>query len=176
MGYNIGTAVAAGFLVGKIRRRTTFLTGLAWMLVCYVCWTALSAVNQQRNFEQESLGRGVLAFIFLYYMGYNFALNALPNLVCFDLCFLRTRWTDEHSQYLTEILPFYLRAKGTTIYQCWQGLVLVYNGFVNPIAMDAISWRYYIVFCCLLAVEFTVIYFTFPEVRSSPSLLPIYQG
>jgi hypothetical protein len=41
--------------------------------------------------------------------------------------------------------------------------VLVYNGFVNPVAMDAISWRYYIVFCCLLAVEFTVIYFTFPE-------------
>lgn len=81
MGYNIATAVAAGFLVGKLRRRTTFITGLIWMLICYICWTALSAINQQRNFEQQSLGRGVLAFIFLYYVGYNFALNALPNLV-----------------------------------------------------------------------------------------------
>lgn len=42
-------------------------------------------------------------------------------------------------------------------------MVLVYNGFVNPIAMDAISWRYYIVFCCLLVVEFVVVFFTFPE-------------
>lgn len=65
------------------------------------------------------------------------------------------------------MLPFYLRAKGTTIYQCWQGLVLVYNGFVNPVAMDAIDWRYYIVFCCLLAFELTVIYFSFPEVRAT---------
>lgn len=89
MGYNIGTAIAAGFLVGKLRRRTTFLTGIAWMLICYICWTALSAVNQQRNFEQESLGRGVLAFIFLYYLGYNFALNALPNLVGLDSVLLR---------------------------------------------------------------------------------------
>jgi MFS family permease len=169
MGYNIGTAVAAGFLVGKLRRRTTFVTGLSWMLICYICWTALSAVNQQRNFEQESLGRGVLAFIFLYYVGYNFALNALPNLVrnfrLFSAGPLLTVM-----QYLSEVLPFYLRAKGTTIYQCWQGVVLTYNGFVNPVAMDAISWRYYIVFCCLLAFELTVIYFTFPEVRLTHTL------
>jgi len=145
MAYNIGTAVFAGFLCGRLPRRPNLIIGLSCMLVFYIIWTVLSAINQQRNFEQTSLGEGVLAMIFLYYAAYNFSLNALPNL------------------YITEVLPYYLRAKGTTIYVVFQSVCLIYNGFVNPVAMDAISWRYYIVFCCLLAFQLTVITFTFPE-------------
>ncbi|CAK1364983.1 unnamed protein product [Cercospora beticola] len=145
MAYNLVTAIAAGFLVGRLRRRPTFVFGLGFMLLAYIIWTVLSAINHQRNFEQASLGRGVLAMIFSYYISYNISMNALPNL------------------YITEVLPYYLRAKGTTIFVSTQGLVLVYNGFVNPVAMDAISWRYYIVFCCLIAVQAVVIYFAFPE-------------
>jgi MFS family permease len=142
MAYNIATAVFAGLMCGRIPRRPNLLIGIGAMAIFYIIWTVLSAINQQRNFEQTALGEGVLAMIFLYYAAYNFSLNALPNL------------------YLTEVLPYYLRAKGTTIYVVTQAIVLVYNGFVNPVAMDAISWRYYIVFCCLLVFEFTVVYFT----------------
>jgi MFS family permease len=145
MAYNIATAVFAGFMCGRLPRRPNLLIGLGAMAIFYIIWTVLSAINQQRNFEQTSLGEGVLAMIFLYYAAYNFSLNALPNL------------------YITEVLPYYLRAKGTTIYVVTQAIVLVYNGFVNPVAMDAISWRYYIVFCCLLCVELVVVWFTFPE-------------
>ncbi|RFU30815.1 hypothetical protein B7463_g5526, partial [Scytalidium lignicola] len=143
--YNLGTAIIAGLIVGRVPRRATFIVGLSSMLVCYVIWTVLSAINQQRNFEQKSLGQGVLAMIFLYYAIYNVCMNALPNL------------------YITEVLPYYLRAKGTTLFSLGNALTNVYNGFVNPVTMQAISWKYYIVFCCLLLVELLVIAYTFPE-------------
>jgi MFS family permease len=81
MAYNIGTAVFAGFMCGKIPRRLNLLLGVGGMLVFYIIWTALSAINQQRNFENEALGEGVLAMIFLYYFAYNFRLaqHTLPQ-------------------------------------------------------------------------------------------------
>lgn len=66
MAYNIATAVAAGFMAGKLPRRPNLLIGLGAMAIFYIIWTVLSAINQQRNFEQTSLGEGVLAMIFLY--------------------------------------------------------------------------------------------------------------
>ncbi|KAL4947196.1 hypothetical protein BDW69DRAFT_190415 [Aspergillus filifer] len=42
---------------------------------------------------------------------------------------------------------------------------MLFNGFVNPVALDAIGWRYYIVFACLLGVWFAVVWFLFPETK-----------
>ncbi|OBA25984.1 hypothetical protein HANVADRAFT_3226, partial [Hanseniaspora valbyensis NRRL Y-1626] len=53
-------------------------------------------------------------------------------------------------------------AKGLSVFTLVQFIVMIYNGFVNPIAMDAIDWKYYIVYVCILAVEF-VICFSFIE-------------
>ena len=67
------------------------------------------------------------------------------------------------SLYTTEILPYTLRGKGLTIFQLAISLAVIFNGFVNSIAMDAIEWKYYIFYCCFLAVEIVVCYFTFVE-------------
>ncbi|CRK40282.1 hypothetical protein BN1723_015701, partial [Verticillium longisporum] len=42
---------------------------------------------------------------------------------------------------------------------------LIVGNQVNPIAMKAIGWRYYIVFCCILAVLLAVIWLLFPETK-----------
>lgn len=115
------------------------------MLVFYVIWTILSAINQQRNFEQKSLGNGVIAMIFFYYLAYDIGANGLPFL------------------YITEIMPYSHRAKGMNIFTVSQNIIIIFNGFVNPIAMDAIEWKYYIVYCCILAVEVITVLFTFVE-------------
>lgn len=115
------------------------------MLVFYVIWTILSAINQQRNFEQKSLGNGVIAMIFFYYLAYDIGANGLPFL------------------YITEIMPYSHRAKGMNIFTVSQNIIIIFNGFVNPIAMDAIEWKYYIVYCCILAVEVITVFFTFVE-------------
>ncbi len=39
------------------------------------------------------------------------------------------------------------------------------SGLMNPIALDNIDWRYYIIWTCWILVEVIVIYFLFPETR-----------
>ncbi|KAK6197041.1 putative hexose transporter [Scheffersomyces amazonensis] len=143
--YNFFISVFAACIVYQFRRRTVFLSCISGMLVTYIIWTALSAINQKRNFEQKSLANGVLAMIFLYYLAYNFGANGLPYL------------------YITEILPYSHRAKGINIFSVCQNIILVYNGFVNAIAMEAIEWKYYIVYCCIIAVELVVVYLFYVE-------------
>ena len=36
---------------------------------------------------------------------------------------------------------------------------------MNPIGLERIGWRYYIVFCCLLVAFLAITYFVFPETR-----------
>ncbi|KAK6457489.1 putative hexose transporter [Scheffersomyces xylosifermentans] len=143
--YNMVICVFVAFICHLFRRRTLFLTSISGMLICYVIWTILSAINQQRNFEDPSLGKGVLAMIFLFYGCYDIGANGLPFL------------------YATEVLPYTHRAKGLNLMYFTQLLTLVYNGYVNPIAMDAIDWKYYIVWCCFLAFELVIVYFFFIE-------------
>ncbi|KAL6937706.1 hypothetical protein ACO0RG_004225 [Hanseniaspora osmophila] len=144
--FNYGVSLIQSLLIiPKITRRAAFNTSVFGMLICYIIWTILSAINQQRDFKDQSLGQGVLAMIFIYYFFYNFGMNGIPFTYC------------------TEILPFTMRGRGMNIFTFSQYIVQIYNGFVNSIAMDAIEWKYYIVYCCILAVECCVCYFTFVE-------------
>ncbi|GAA5896940.1 hypothetical protein JCM6882_007312 [Rhodosporidiobolus microsporus] len=58
-------------------------------------------------------------------------------------------WTPLSWSYTIEILPFSLRAKG----------------FVNPIALDAIGWKYYFVFIGTLIFYLTCAVFLFKETK-----------
>ena len=42
---------------------------------------------------------------------------------------------------------------------------LFFNNYVNPIALAAIRWKYYIVYIAWLLVELMVVYFFYPETR-----------
>lgn len=41
----------------------------------------------------------------------------------------------------------------------------VFNQFVDPIGMDALGWKFYLVYCCWLLIEITVFYFLYPETK-----------
>lgn len=45
---------------------------------------------------------------------------------------------------------------------------LFFNSYVNPIALAAMNWKYYIVYDAWLAVELTVVYFYYIETRNTP--------
>ena len=110
-------------------------------------WTIISAENQFSDFKNHSLSQAVVAMIFLYWFCYTMGMLAVPTV------------------YITEVLPFHLRAKGYVINQLVLSGILLFNGFVTPIAMVSISWKYYIVYCVTLAIEVVVIFFFFPETR-----------
>ncbi|RCK58184.1 Lactose permease [Candida viswanathii] len=143
--YNLGVAWCLTMVVRFVKRRTLFLASSLGMLLCYVLWTILSARFALTDFTDTQLANAVLAFIFLFYLAYNAGANILPFL------------------YLSEVLPYSHRAKGFNIFGACVNAFLIYNGFVNPVAMDAIQWRYYIVYCCILAVEVVVMYFFYVE-------------
>jgi hypothetical protein len=46
--------------------------------------------------------------------------------------------------YTVEVLPFALRAKGFNVFNFAISLSLIFNQYVNPIALDDIGWKYYV--------------------------------
>lgn len=67
--------------------------------------------------------------------------------------------------YPCEIWQFGLRSRGLTVAWCTTAASIFLNSFVNPIALEALGWKYYLVFVVLLAAWGFVVYFTFPETR-----------
>ncbi|KAM5344628.1 hypothetical protein ACJ41O_013163 [Fusarium nematophilum] len=132
-------------LVDRLGRRTLFLTSTAGMLVCYIIWTGLT--SRFVTTQDETTGRVVLGFVFITFFFYAIA------------------WAPLLQAYVVEIYPYTLRGRGLSIMYVSTFVGLVVGNQVNPIAMGKIGWKYYIVFCCILAVLLVAIWFLFPETK-----------
>ena len=150
--WNLAWAVTAASLVERIGRRVLFISSCIGMLLFFVLQTVCSA--RYAITKSESSAHAVIAFIFLFYASYDIAFT--PLLVSYTL----------------EILPYPIRAKGYTILSFVISLALIFNQYVNPVALHRIGWKYYvslssfmwhtnvfltfpdqIVYCCWLAFE-----------------------
>ncbi|KAL4866221.1 hypothetical protein BDV12DRAFT_187622 [Aspergillus spectabilis] len=140
------TAIAAACFVDRVGRRSLFIISTAGATHSFVIWTAVSAVTDQQNQQKKGLGIGVVIMIFVFFF-YNIAMNPVPM------------------TYLLKILPFTLRAKVLTIFNPAQYGSSIFNGFANPVELDALVWRYYSVFTCLAAIWFVFIWFVFLETK-----------
>lgn len=145
-------------LVDRLGRRTLFLASTAGMLVSYIVWTALTAHFVQSG--GADVGRAVVAFIFIYYFFYDVA------------------WTPLLQAYPVEIFPYTLRGRGLSVGYISAFVGLIVGNQVNPIAMKQISWKYYIVFCCLLALLLVIVWVLFPETkgRTLEEIAEIFEG
>ncbi|KAJ7128401.1 hexose transporter [Mycena epipterygia] len=131
--WNLAWALAASTMVERFGRRLLFLTSVGLMIVFFTVQTVCTARFQIAG--SETAAHAVIAFIFLYYAAYDLAFT--PLIVTYTL----------------EILPYNIRAKGLTIFNFTISLALIFNQYVNPIALDAIAWKYYIVYCVWLVFE-----------------------
>lgn len=144
--YNwLASTFLGALMVDRLGRRTLFLTSVAGMFCSYVIWTGLTGHFVASH--NEATGRAVVAFIFIYYLFYDIA------------------WTPLLQAYTVEIFPYTLRGRGLSVTYISTFVALILGNQVNPIAMQAISWKYYIVFCCILAGLFVVVWFLFPETK-----------
>lgn len=64
-----------------------------------------------------------------------------------------------------EIFPYSQRAKGIAVEQLAVRAAVFFNTYVNPIALDKIGWKYYIVYCVWILVEIATVYLIFPETK-----------
>ncbi|PYH29227.1 sugar transporter [Aspergillus neoniger CBS 115656] len=138
-------AILGAFLIDNFGRRPLFLSSAGIMFVSYVLVTALSGSFQSTN--NSATGAAVIPFLFIYFSGYCIALT--PFL----------------TSYPCEIWPYRLRSRGLTV--TWVATIsgMFFNTFVNPIALDAIGWRYYIVFIVVLVLFAVTAFFFYPETK-----------
>jgi MFS family permease len=117
----------------------------------------ISFVSRTKN---EAAGGAVVGFIFI-------------NIFFFDIV-----WTPLLQAYPVEIFPYNLRGRGLSVAYLSTVISLIIAQFVNPIVMKTIGWKYYIVFCCLLAAFLAIVPFPIPKTkgRSLEEIAEIFDG
>jgi sugar porter (SP) family MFS transporter len=134
-------------LINKLGRRPLLLGGMVGMFVSFLMLTILTAVNTGEKFANPDLGHATIAFILLFGLFYKMAGPVVPA-------------------YTAEIAPYALRAKAFVITGFGDACANLFSGYTNPIAIGAIGWKYYIVWCCVLLSNFAIIYFFYPETKN----------
>jgi len=132
--YNFMIATTASLFVERIGRRPLFLISTAGMLFAYVLWTIGAGINAKTPSNRASANL-VMASIFIFNGFYDIAYT--PLLV----------------SYTVEITPYAIRGKMFAIMNVCVTASLVFNQYANPIALGAIRWKYYIVYCAWLVFE-----------------------
>ncbi|KAI2462897.1 MFS general substrate transporter [Annulohypoxylon bovei var. microspora] len=139
-------AVPIAIIAPRFRRRAMFLTCTIGTAVVYTVWTVASARFALENSATAAIP--VLVFIFVYSPFYNIGWNSLVY------------------TYMVEIFPYQQRAKGIAVQQLTVRFAVFFNTYVNPIALDRIGWKYYLVYCVWIVVEIATVYLLFPETHN----------
>jgi MFS family permease len=156
--FNLIVAVTAAGLVDRLGRRFLFMTSSIGMLVCYIIVTGLSGSFAHTG--AAGTGIAVIPMLFLYYGFYDIAFT--PFVV----------------SYPAEIWPYNLRSRGIAVTLCSTFIALFFNLFVNPIALQSIAWKYYIVYVAILIGICFTCWFLYPETRgySLEEMAVIFDG
>ncbi|KAH6653800.1 general substrate transporter [Truncatella angustata] len=156
--WNLIFSVAAALCVDKAGRKPLFMASAIIMLVSFILVTALSGSFAEQG--NPATGVAVIPFLFIFFAGYDIALT--PFLTA----------------YPCEIWPFRLRSRGLTVTWVAAITAIFFNTFVNPIALDSIGWKYYIVFVVVLLVMAVTVFFYYPETRgrSLEQIAVIFDG
>ncbi|KAF1985168.1 general substrate transporter [Aulographum hederae CBS 113979] len=127
------------FLLDKVGRRPMLLLGSTALLICMVIFTAGIAV------DTPATAKLALAMLFLYEISFGMSWNSIPWL------------------YAPEITPMQIRHIGsaTATFSEWLWTFVV--ALVTPPAIENIGWKFYILFCVMIALGIPFTYFFLPE-------------
>lgn len=149
VGININGMVWGNFFslwIERVGRRPMFFMGLVGMFCAFLVLTVVTGINESVNFSNAQASQASVAMIFVFGLFYKMAGPVCPS-------------------YVAEVSPYDLRAKAFVINGFADAAANVFNGFTNPYGMDALGWKYYIVWCCVLVTNFILVYFFYPETK-----------
>ncbi|KAL1407899.1 hypothetical protein Q8F55_007335 [Vanrija albida] len=143
--WNLFLAGGAALTIERFGRRPLFLASTTGMLISMVVITGCSAAFSKTG--NSSAGIAVVAFLFLFNGSYDIAMTPM------------------NVAYNVEIFPFAIRSKGMGVWQVTQAVFIIYNSYVNPIALSKIHYWYYLVYVGILIYLTIIIYLFFPETK-----------
>jgi MFS family permease len=131
------------FVIPHIKRRTIFLFSTITMTIAFTVWTALAASYSQNT--KASYGIGVLAMMFLF--------NA-----CQTMC-----WIPLVITYPLETVTTKQRAIFFSFTMFSMNMASFLSQYINPVGLDALEWRWYIIQIVFNTCLVVIIYFTWVE-------------
>ncbi|KIW68037.1 hypothetical protein, variant [Phialophora macrospora] len=138
------------FFFDRLGRRKSFFISMSGVLVGSIMLVAFWARYEHSNNTNKTLGSLALWSMFTYLVGYAWILNSFGY------------------AYTPEILPMEIRATGVAVGFATLNAIIIMLVQVTPIAIDAISWRYFLIFVFTDLIFVIVFYFQFPETANIP--------
>lgn len=138
-------AMLGASLADRFGRRRLFLTSLCGCLAAFCFITGLSGAFAQH--KHTATGVAMIPFLFIFNAFYAIAFTPIPLL------------------YIPEISPFSLRAKSAALLLFSQNTAQAFNQFVNPVALAAIQWKYFIVYIAVIATYLVLFFFFCRETK-----------
>ncbi|KFA66951.1 hypothetical protein S40285_05735 [Stachybotrys chlorohalonatus IBT 40285] len=145
--YIVALSVTA--VINRYKRRSFFLVGSGGVVVTFIVWTIAAQQYLERN--SIAAGRLVLACIFIFQAFYTIA------------------WTNLVVTYPLEVVTYQMRAKTWAFVLLTIQVASIFGGYVNPVGLENIGWRFYIYYCVWVTIIFLVVYFFFVE-TAGPTL------
>jgi MFS family permease len=132
--------------VNRMGRRPLWLIGMTGMCFSLIVITILTSFPAREK-ASSALGWSTVAMWFVFGAFYKMPAPMVNS-------------------YIAEVAPYNLRAKAFVIFGFGDALSNLFSGYVNPIGLAAIGWKYWIVWVCILVSNFTIIYFFYPETKN----------
>ncbi|KAK4553766.1 hypothetical protein LTR86_009264 [Recurvomyces mirabilis] len=141
-------SISCSTLVDRVGRKPLFLASTSGMLVTFVAWTVCTALYEV--YGNVAAGKAVIALIYCYTATYAFA------------------WSGLLVAYTVEILPFKLRAKGLMLMNLFVQCALIFNQYINPIAIEGFigqQWKLCSIYAGWILLELVIVYCFFIETK-----------
>jgi len=137
--------VFTSLMIDKLGRRTFMLIGLAGCTVANIFECALQA--EFLGSTNKAGQRAAIFFIFFFVVFWSSCLDASQFL------------------YLSEIFPMHIRAEGMALGMSGIYLADIIVLVAGPIALDKITWKFFIVFIVPSSLLWICVFFFFPETK-----------
>ena len=146
--WSLLNAMIIALIVTRFRRRWMFMLSAGSMTLVFmsmtICFQRLGHAKDN-DYTNKSAQYAALFFYFAYSPCYNIGNNSLTY------------------TYLVELFPYAQRSMGIGFEQIFGKLGGFFSINVNPIAMKALNWKYFAIYCGWITFEFLFVYFMYPE-------------
>ncbi|OAL24111.1 hypothetical protein AYO20_10723 [Fonsecaea nubica] len=137
-------------LFDKLGRRVSFFISMTVVLIASIMLVIFWARYENGGSTNKTLGALALWSMFLFLTGYAWILNSFGF------------------AYTPEIMPTEIRATGVAIGYATVNSAMIMLVQVTPIAIAAISWRFFLIFIFTDAIFILGVYLWFPETANVP--------